>query len=170
MSDSLSLLNTLTKSYSDENLISALRSLARNLRPLSKELTLETDESITQSLLIGEIDFASGGLAISSHLVFGDLTERSSRKKQFDLAKNFLKSSSNQNYQAGIFIFHDSSLVPLTHSYDDMTCYPKFFTVSAHFTMKWDATCTVGVKENYHFCYVYDMIQKIHFSIIILID
>ena len=108
MPDSLSSLNTLTKSYSDENLSSALRSLARNFRPLSKELTLETDESITQSLLIGEIDFPSGGLAISSHLVFGDLTERSSRKKQFDLAKNFLKSSSNQNYQAGIFIFHDS--------------------------------------------------------------
>ena len=108
MSDSLSSLNALTKSYSDENLISALRSLARNFRALSKELTLETDESITQSLLIGEIDFPSGGLAISSHLVFGDLTERSSRKKQFDLAKNFLKSSLNQNYQAGIFIFHDS--------------------------------------------------------------
>ena len=108
MSDSLSSLNALTKSYSDENLILALRSLARNFRPLSKEFTLETDESITQSLLIGEIDFPSGGLAISSHLVFGDLTERSSRKKQFDLAKNFLKSSLNQNYQAGIFIFHDS--------------------------------------------------------------
>ena len=108
MSDSLSSLNALTKSYSDENLISALRSLARNFRPLSKELTLETDESITQSLLIGEIDFPSGGLAISSHLVFGDLTERSSRKKQFDLAKNFLKSSLNQNYQAGIFVFLDS--------------------------------------------------------------
>lgn len=85
-----------------------LRSLARNFRPLSKELTLETDESITQSLLIGEINFPSGGLAISSHLVLGDLTERSSRKKQFDLAKNFLKSSLNQNYQMGIFIFHDS--------------------------------------------------------------
>lgn len=108
MSDSLSSLNALTKSYSDENLILALRSLARNFRPLSKELTLETNESITQGLLIGEIDFPSGGLAISSHLVFGDLTERSSRKKQFDLAKNFLKSSLNQNYQAGIFIFHDS--------------------------------------------------------------
>lgn len=108
MSDLLSSLNALTKSYSDENLILALRSLARNFRPLSKELTLETDESITQSLLIGEIDFPLGGLAISSHLVFGDLTERSSRKKQFDLAKNFLKSSLNQNYQAGIFIFHDS--------------------------------------------------------------
>jgi hypothetical protein len=104
----LTSLNALTKSYSDENLISALRSLARNFRPLSKELKLETDESITQSLLIGEIDFSSEGLAISSHLVFGDLTERSSRKKQFDLAKNFLKSSLNQNYQAGIFIFHDS--------------------------------------------------------------
>lgn len=109
MSDSLSQLNSLTKSYSNANLISALRSLSRNFRPLSKELTLETDESITQSLLIGEIDFPSGGLAISSHLVFGDLTERSSRKKQFDLAKNFLKSSLNQNYQAGIFIFHDSN-------------------------------------------------------------
>lgn len=108
MSDLLTSLNALTKSYSDENLISALRSLARNFRPLSKELKLETDESITQSLLIGEIDFSSEGLAISSHLVFGDLTERSSRKKQFDLAKNFLKSSLNQNYQAGIFIFHDS--------------------------------------------------------------
>lgn len=81
MSDSLSSLNALTKSYSDENLISALRSLARNFRPLSKELTLETDESITQSVLIGEIDFPSGGLAISSHLVFGDLTERSSQKE-----------------------------------------------------------------------------------------
>jgi hypothetical protein len=42
MSDSLSSLNVLTKSYSDENLISAFRSLARNFRPQSKELTLET--------------------------------------------------------------------------------------------------------------------------------
>ena len=107
MSDSISLLNALTKNYSNENLILALRSLARNFRPIMKELTFNNNESISQSLLIGEIDFPSGGLAISSHLVFGDMTERSSRKKQFDLAKNFLKSSFNQNYQAGIFIFYD---------------------------------------------------------------
>lgn len=41
-------------------------------------------------------------------MVGNDLSEKSSRKKQFELAKDFLKTSENQKFQAGIFVFYDS--------------------------------------------------------------
>ena len=109
MSESIELLTKLTTNFSDTNLTQAFRSIARNFRHLNQPINLGTDSDISNSTLAGELLLEAGNISVSSHQVGNDLSERSSRKKQFELAKDFLKSSENQKYQAGIFVFHDGS-------------------------------------------------------------
>jgi hypothetical protein len=108
MSDSMELVTKLTNEFSNANLTLAFRALARNFRDLGTEIILLGDFKVSDSLLVGEIVLDSGNISVSSHRMNDDLSERSSRKKQFDLAKDFLKSTENQKYQAGIFVFYDS--------------------------------------------------------------
>jgi len=109
MSESIELLTRLTTDFSDINLTQAFRSIARNFRPLNQPIKLGTDSDISNSTLAGELLLEGGNISVSSHQVGNDLSERSGRKKQFELAKDFLKTSENQKYQAGIFVFHDGS-------------------------------------------------------------
>ena len=109
MSESIELLTKLTTDFSDTNLTQAFRSIARNFRPLNQPINLGIDSDISNSTLAGELLLEAGNISVSSHQVGNDLSERSGRKKQFELAKNFLKTSENQKYQAGIFVFHDVS-------------------------------------------------------------
>lgn len=76
--------------------------------PLDQELDYCDDEQdFKDGLLLGEIPFEGGTLKLSVHsfLVTKDLTERSGKKKQYELGKKILKSA---NSDAGIFIFYDS--------------------------------------------------------------
>ena len=109
MSESIELLTKLTTDFSDTNLTQAFRSIARNFRPLNQPINLGTDSDISNSTLAGELLLEAGNISVSSHQVGNDLSERSGRKKQFELAKDFLKTSENQKYQAGIFVFYDQS-------------------------------------------------------------
>ena len=109
MSESIELLTRLTTDFSDTNLTQAFRSIARNFRPLNQPINLGTDSDISNSTLAGELLLEGGNISVSSHQVGNDLSERSGRKKQFELARDFLKTSENQKYQAGIFVFHDGS-------------------------------------------------------------
>lgn len=109
MSESIKLLTKLTTDFSDTNLTLAFRSIARNFRPLNLPINLGTDSDVSNSTLTGELLLEAGNISVSSHQVGNDLTERSGRKKQFELAKDFLKTSENQKYQAGIFVFYDAS-------------------------------------------------------------
>jgi len=108
MSESFELLTRLTTDFSDTNLTLAFRSIARNFRSINLPIDLGSDNDISNSILSGELLLEAGNISISSHRVGNDLSERSGRKKQFELAKKFLKTSDNQNYQAGIFVFHDA--------------------------------------------------------------
>jgi hypothetical protein len=109
MSESIEILTKLTTEFSVTNLTQAFQSVARNFRPLNQAINLGIDSDILNSTLVGELLLESGNISVSSHKVGNDLSERSSRKKQFELAKDFLKTSENQRYQAGIFVFHDAS-------------------------------------------------------------
>jgi hypothetical protein len=109
MSESIELLTRLTNNFSNTNLTLAFRSIARNFRPINLPINLGSDKDISSSILSGELLLEAGNISISSHRVGNDLSERLGRKKQFELAKNFLKTSENQKYQAGIFVFHDAS-------------------------------------------------------------
>lgn len=109
ISDSIELLTKLTKDFSTANLTLAFRAIARNFRPLESKISLGSESDISNSILAGELLLDSGNISLSCHQVGNDLSERSNRKKQFDLAKNFLKTSENQKYQAGIFVFYDES-------------------------------------------------------------
>lgn len=109
MSESIELLKKLTTNFSDTNLTLAFRSIARNFRPIDLPINMGSDQDISNSILSGELLLEAGNISISSHRVGNDLSERSGRKKQFELAKNFLKTTENQKYQAGIFVFHDAT-------------------------------------------------------------
>ena len=109
MSESIEPLTELTTNFSDVNLTLAFRSIARNFRPLNLPINLGTDSAIANSTLTGELLLEAGNISVSSHQVGNDLSERSGRRKQFELAKDFLKTSENQKYQAGIFVFYDAS-------------------------------------------------------------
>ncbi len=109
MSESIELLKKLTTNFTDTNLTLAFRSIARNFRPIDLPINLGSDQDISNSILSGELLLEAGNISISSHRVGNDLSERSGRKKQFELAKNFLKTTENQKYQAGIFVFHDAT-------------------------------------------------------------
>lgn len=109
MPESIELLTKLSTNFSETNLTLAFRSIARNFRPLNLSINLETDSDNTNSTLTGELLLEAGNIALISHQVGNDLSERSGRKRQFEFAKEFLKTSENQKYQAGIFVFYDAS-------------------------------------------------------------
>lgn len=107
MSDSLGVIGRLSREFSNTNLIVAFRSLSRNFRVIESKIDLGGEYKTLDSLLIGEVVLTSGNVSISSHKLSGDLSERTSKKKQFELAKKFLKLAENQKFQAGIFTFYD---------------------------------------------------------------
>ena len=57
-------------------------------------------------MLLAKSDLPDGILVVCTLQVTKDLTERSSKKEQYELAKNILKSS---NSDAGIFVFYDNN-------------------------------------------------------------
>jgi Eco57I restriction-modification methylase len=109
MSESIELLSKLATDFSETNLTIAFRSIARNFRPIGLPINSGSETDISNSILSGEILLETGNISVSSHLVGSDLSERSGRKKQFEYAKSFLKTSENQKFQAGIFVFHDAA-------------------------------------------------------------
>jgi len=71
-----------------------------------KESLYFDNEQFSQGLKIGEAKLEDGNFIICSFSVNRDLTERSGKKAQYEIAKNVLKQEQSD---AGIFIFYDSS-------------------------------------------------------------
>ncbi len=114
-------LTSLTKDFSPEKLLSFLRLIAPSLRPQGLSLShfLKEDSPFDIAEQIGVIELPDMKTVIVATVhVKGELTNRSSKRKQYELAKRILKDG---NHNAGIFAFYDDngrfrlSLVTVTY-------------------------------------------------------
>ena len=103
-----SMLREIVKNFSAKALQNFLRKASHNYSPRTESLDyIPLPETFTVSDLqqFGEIPFEDGRLLIVvGAKVEGELTSRSGRKAQYDIAKRILK---HKNADAGLFVFYD---------------------------------------------------------------
>jgi hypothetical protein len=111
----------LCKSFTPDGLANLLRLTAPNFRPMKDYLDnfLKEDEAFDEACQIGVIELPDSQTVIVGVIhVNKELSTRSSKREQYNLAKRILKASS---HSAGIFAFHDNegrfrfSLVTVTY-------------------------------------------------------
>ena len=81
-----------------------------DFKPSSEDITylLEDDQYFTKAQIIGEINTEKFQLVFIGVKTEGELSERSSKKAQYTLAKKILKTLESGFFSAGIFIFYDN--------------------------------------------------------------
>lgn len=99
-------LHNLIQNFNNENLVNFIEWKNQDFKPIEEEIDEIEVEGFEDIKKLGEIQFStSEALILCSIKVTKNLTERSGKKAQFDLAKKVL------NYYAdaydGIFVFHD---------------------------------------------------------------
>ncbi len=100
------ILKNIIEEFSTEKFIDFFRSKNRLFRPLKEDLNHYNNEDFTSGKKIGTIGFPDNTFIICAFKVLKELTERSGKKKQYELGKRILKDS---NTDAGIFIFYDQN-------------------------------------------------------------
>jgi len=100
------ILKDIIEDFSTEKLIHFFRNKNTSFRPMQEDLSNYNDGDFTSSEKLGEIKFQDNNLTLCAFQVLKDLTERSGKKKQYELGKRILKDS---NADAGIFIFYDQN-------------------------------------------------------------
>ena len=101
------ILEDIVESFSIEKFIHFFREKNRNFRPLREKLDYYRDDYFISGEIIGEIEFQNekkDKLITCAFQSLKELTERSGKKKQYELGKRILKDT---NADAGIFIFYD---------------------------------------------------------------
>jgi hypothetical protein len=107
--DTQPLLQHLIDSFSPQRLITFFRAASGQFRPETQDFShyLKEDQTFTLLEKTGEISFEDGQrLLVAVARLEKELTTRSGKKYQYELAKNILKKES---YDAGIFIFYDDT-------------------------------------------------------------
>jgi hypothetical protein len=102
--NSREILKDIIENFSTEKFIHFFRNKNTSFRPMQEDLSNYNDENFTSGEKIGEIEFQDNNLTICAFQVLKELTERSGKKKQYELGKKILKET---NTDAGIFIFYD---------------------------------------------------------------
>jgi type I restriction-modification system DNA methylase subunit len=105
--DNRPLLEKLSQSFHRDDLIAFLRAKSGKFKPEKADYShyLENASKIKDLYKLGRIDFEDGRRLIMLAGEFErELTSRSSKQAQYDIAKNVLKT---ENLDAGIFVFHD---------------------------------------------------------------
>ena len=101
-------LTDLIRNYSSENLAKFFRWKSRDFAPIKESINHISEEGFQDIQKLGEIQFSNKDqLLVCSIKVTKDLTERSGKKAQFELAKKILKYY--QDLYDGIFVFHDAN-------------------------------------------------------------
>lgn len=101
-------LTNLIQNYSTENLAKFFRWKSRDFAPIKESINHISEEGFQDIQKLGEIQFSNKDqLLVCSIKVTKDLTERSGKKAQFELAKKILKYY--QDLYDGIFVFHDAN-------------------------------------------------------------
>ena len=100
----------LGKSFASEQLVNLLRHAAPSFRPVHASLDAhlqENDSSFCKAEQIGVIEFPDGRtLILGTVSVQKELTARTGKRKQYELAKRILRTG---RHNAGIFVFYDQA-------------------------------------------------------------
>ena len=106
------IVKNLTDNFSFDSLKDLFRSLPnKTFKPIEEDISYlyddnNNDKNIFEDIhLFGELELEEGDFCIVVCRVKNELKERTSRKKQYDLAKKFLKRENR--YIGGFFIFYD---------------------------------------------------------------
>lgn len=101
--------NNLCREFTSGKLANLLRRTASGFRPghVSLDDFIEGDDAFEKATQIGVIELPDAQTVIVGVVsVQGELTVRSGKRKQYDLAKQILKTG---NHNAGIFAFYDNA-------------------------------------------------------------
>ncbi|MGC9043038.1 MAG: Eco57I restriction-modification methylase domain-containing protein, partial [Myxococcota bacterium] len=100
------ILRRIIENFSIEQFTYFFREKTQKFAPRKDTLTQYNEENFINGEKLGEIRFIDSIFIISTFKVTKGLTERSGKKKQYELGKKILKDT---NSDAGIFIFYDSN-------------------------------------------------------------
>ncbi len=102
------ILKNIIENFSTENLILLFRKKSNKFRPINEEANQFNNEYFSNTFILGELILTNDEeLVIYTFKTKKELTERSGKKAQYDLAKKILKQE--QRYAAGFFIFYDDN-------------------------------------------------------------
>ncbi|HPD74408.1 MAG TPA: N-6 DNA methylase [bacterium] len=108
MNETKQILESIIKNFSTDRINLFFRKKSNKYREINNNFQQVFDDEYFKNVLeIGEIENDDGNLVIYTLETQTNLTERVGKKAQYDKAKNILKTSVNQTYNAGIFIFYD---------------------------------------------------------------
>ena len=104
----LTIWENLCKAFTPEQLTILLRRTVSGFRPVRVSLdNFINNDGFDKAFQIGVIELSNAQTVIVSVVhVKGELTARSSKRKQYDLAKRILRHS---NHNTGIFAFYDDN-------------------------------------------------------------
>ncbi len=100
------ILQDIIEDFQPDKFLNFFREKNRNFRPRREELKEYDDEFFISGEKIGDIEFDTANMLFACFKCKDDLTERSSKKLQYEKARKVLKGLS---YDSGIFVFYDKS-------------------------------------------------------------
>jgi len=110
MNDAREILESIIDEFSVEKFTRLFREKSHKFTPREENYSHYNDHNFIGGVKIGEINFSDvDSLLVCSFEVTKALSERAGKKAQYEKAKSILKSSANQRFSAGIFIFYDNS-------------------------------------------------------------
>ncbi|MEI7425528.1 MAG: N-6 DNA methylase [Candidatus Moraniibacteriota bacterium] len=110
MSEERIILEEIIQDFSVEKFSRFFRAKSRQFVAREESYAQYDDADFENGLKLGEINFSDGdSLLLCTFFVKKELSERAGKKAQYEKAKNILKSTENQKFSAGIFIFSDAN-------------------------------------------------------------
>lgn len=108
MSETKQILDLIINNFSTEKFnLFFRRKTQGKFREINQSYQQDDDLDFKNGLKLGEAEFEDRKLLVCSFEVYKSLSERSGKKAQYEKVKSILKSTENQIYSAGIFIFYD---------------------------------------------------------------
>jgi len=147
------ILREIIEDFSPEKFINFFRIKNPHFRPLKINLGIE-NEDFTLAEKIGEIQFQDSDIIFCTIKVLKELTERSGKKKQYEVGKKILK---NENSDAGIFILDkDLKIVIVNKKATEILGYSDKELIGHHdhdVFLKDYIRCPIceNIKKNYKF-------------------
>jgi len=110
MSEAKQILETIINNFLVEKFSRFFREKSRQFVAQEENYARYNDDGFKNGLKLGEINFSDDDrMIICTFEAKKELSERAGKKTQYEKAKAILKSSENQIYSAGIFIFYDQN-------------------------------------------------------------
>jgi len=108
MTEARQILESIIADYSVEKFSRFFREKSRQYVTQDENYARYNDADFKQGIKLGELNFSQGdSVMICAFTAQKELSERSGKQAQYEKAKSILRSSENQKYSAGIFIFYD---------------------------------------------------------------